>query len=251
LQLNHNAKLRETFQSYKHNPSSGELSKDGGASFWFRRVQSPKKTWKDHISGYGFSPVRRTQDMAIRNKYSKELEVIVASSVNPKSTLWTKLENVGFHAFPVHWYYPMPYTAALPDQLFDYESDLAGIEFQVASQLNFLKSSAPAFAEFSSAQFTITEVLSKQPLDLIDTAMLYGMIKAYSITRVFVFGDESPISEVSECHFFAPHCSAPKVHSSRRRSRVISFLCFRRYGQPSHGRQPRRFVPKIYAKGIL
>jgi Methyltransferase domain len=49
--------------------------------------------------------------------------------------LW---ESRGFHVTPVHFYSPIPDTAALPDDLWSRESDIAGVDMNDAAQLKLI-----------------------------------------------------------------------------------------------------------------
>jgi hypothetical protein len=54
-------------------------------------------------------------------------------------------ERHGFHVTPVHFYQPIPDTQSLPQKLWDYPSELVGIDMNDSVQLDLLRNRFPKF----------------------------------------------------------------------------------------------------------
>lgn len=54
-------------------------------------------------------------------------------------------EKHGFHITPVHFYSPIPDTRALPESIWEAESELPGVEMNVAGQLRLLREVFPQY----------------------------------------------------------------------------------------------------------
>ena len=54
-------------------------------------------------------------------------------------------EKHGFHVTPVHFYQPIPDTRSLPETIWSHPSELAGIDMNVAMQLDLLRKDFPKF----------------------------------------------------------------------------------------------------------
>jgi hypothetical protein len=61
--------------------------------------------------------------------------------------MFRKWERHGFHVTPVHFYQPIPDTQSLPETLWSQPSELAGINMNVAMQLDLLRNHFTKFRE--------------------------------------------------------------------------------------------------------
>jgi hypothetical protein len=103
-------------------------------------------------------------------------------------------EERGFHLTPVYFYQPIPDTGALPEDLWERESAMPGVDLNDAVQLEFLTRILPRFQEeyarFPKASTGVPhEFYFDNPLfSGTDALALYGMIRHFRPRRVIEVG---------------------------------------------------------------
>jgi hypothetical protein len=96
--------------------------------------------------------LRELADQALRGNIDiKELSRFIATII-PRCLrsgkfheLFPVWEQHGFHVTPVHFYQPIPDTQSLPQKLWDYPSELVGIDMNDSVQLDLLRNRFPKF----------------------------------------------------------------------------------------------------------
>ena len=92
--------------------------------------------------------------------------------------LW---ERLGLHVLPAHYYYPVPSSEDLPDELFDRVSACLGIEWRRDVQRRYLRDVFPAYLrEFDAAP--------NAGLSLVDAAVLHAMVRHHKPRKIVEIG---------------------------------------------------------------
>lgn len=105
--------------------------------------------------------------------------------------LW---ERQGVHVTPVHFYQPLPDTRALPDVLWRHRSQMAGIDWNEAAQMELLQRTFPQFQE-EYDQFPAAPTgnphdfhFNNGMFDGTDALVLYCMIRHFRPARIIEVG---------------------------------------------------------------
>jgi SAM-dependent methyltransferase len=105
--------------------------------------------------------------------------------------LW---ENHGFHLTPVYFYQPIPDSRQIPNELWEQESELPGVDMNDAMQLRFLTEVFPQYkSEYSQFPNAPTgspnEFYFENPMfSGTDALALYGMLRHFKPGRVLEVG---------------------------------------------------------------
>lgn len=104
------------------------------------------------------------------------------------------LQRLGIHVTPNHYYYPVPDTRLLGDDLWTEPSDLVGIDMKEAAQLELLARFAAEFRE-EYEQFPRQRTASPHTFHLnnnkfesVDAEVLYCMIRKFKPATIFEIG---------------------------------------------------------------
>ena len=105
--------------------------------------------------------------------------------------LWQKL---GFHITPNHYYYPIPDTRTLKDDLWQKQSELVGININEKNQLNFLSLFSSKFQEeYENLPKNKTLIphqyyINNGGFTSVDGEILYCMIRHFKPKNIFEIG---------------------------------------------------------------
>jgi Methyltransferase domain len=97
--------------------------------------------------------------------------------------LFANAQALGVHMTPVQYDFPVPNTSALPDALWERESELVGLDLNVEGQLHLLREVFPSFrAEYETFATAPTGVphefhLNNDKFDGTDALALYCMVR--------------------------------------------------------------------------
>ena len=121
------------------------------------------------------------------------------SKVLPKLA-WDKkcyriFEEAGFHITPNHFYYPIPDTSVLGDNLWEKESELVGLDMNVSEQLRLLQQVFPKFKEeynFPTAKNNVSNehdfYLNNFNFCAGDAEVLHSMIRYFKPKKIVEIG---------------------------------------------------------------
>jgi predicted O-methyltransferase YrrM len=125
-------------------------------------------------------------------KFLRELVVDSVSRVFPK-VAWNSWEKKGYHVIRIHYYQPIPDTSTLTDDLWNKESELAGVDMNEDYQIELLNNAFPRFKEEC--------VFPKKPTNIpheyyienyyfapLDAAVLHCMIRHFQPKRIIEIG---------------------------------------------------------------
>ncbi|MBI5621331.1 class I SAM-dependent methyltransferase [Candidatus Falkowbacteria bacterium] len=100
-------------------------------------------------------------------------------------------QALGVHITPVHFYSPIPDTAALPKRLWQKQSALPGLDLRIAEQLVLLKQLAKFKKEYDALprQGRLPEFyLQNHSFESVDAEVLYSMIRCHKPKRIWEIG---------------------------------------------------------------
>jgi predicted O-methyltransferase YrrM len=104
-------------------------------------------------------------------------------------------EKHGWHLTPNHFYSPIPDTQALPDALWQKESELPGIDMRDEEQLDFLRRIVDRFGDElgalprSQGEVAVGEYfLDNGAFESVDAEIYYAMIRTHRPARVLEIG---------------------------------------------------------------
>jgi predicted O-methyltransferase YrrM len=90
-------------------------------------------------------------------------------------------ERIGLHVLPARYFFPVPRTEDLPDELFASRSACAGVDWQRATQRRHLRDVFPPFAQE-------VEFEPNGGLSMVDAAVLHAMVRAYKPKKIVEIG---------------------------------------------------------------
>lgn len=132
--------------------------------------------------------------------FRKVLQEIIAYSISlilPKVALNKRFfllwEKKGFHIIPIHFYEPIPDTRTLKDELWESESDLAGLDMNTNEQLKLLHHVFHKFKEEFNFPKKRTQIPHEYYLDngffpSVDAEVLHGMIRHFKPKKIIEIG---------------------------------------------------------------
>jgi predicted O-methyltransferase YrrM len=103
-------------------------------------------------------------------------------------------EMLGFHALPNHFYYPVPDTRRLKDDLWTRHSELTGIEMNESAQLDLLADVSRQFKdEYDQFPLDRTDLpyqyfINNGSFSSVDGEILYCMIRSFKPKRMMEIG---------------------------------------------------------------
>ena len=125
--------------------------------------------------------------MKIARIYNAVTRVFIKKSF----PFWQKL---GFHITPNHYYWPIPDTRMLKDDLWQRQSELAGIDINEEGQINILSQFSSKFKEeYESFPRSKTSVsyqyfVNNGSFGSVDGEILYCMIRYFKPKKIFEIG---------------------------------------------------------------
>ena len=107
--------------------------------------------------------------------------------------LFNRLQSVGGHLLPVHFYSPVPDTSALPEELYEFRYDrVPGWSLNVAFQLDLLSKLARFAGELGELYERPSETNSFQwendAFNSTDASVYYAMIRLFNPSKVIEVG---------------------------------------------------------------
>src|SRR4051794_23709788 len=100
--------------------------------------------------------------------------------------------KVGLHVVLKTFYSPIPELDALPEDVFGRRASMAGIDFDLDKQLDFLRDRAGAMAEFQPPAYangTPGQFYTQNPsYSVLDATVLYGILRSFRPSRVVELG---------------------------------------------------------------
>ncbi|MCU0285011.1 MAG: class I SAM-dependent methyltransferase [Acidobacteria bacterium] len=102
---------------------------------------------------------------------------------------------MGYHILPIHYYSPIPDTRQLPEEIFERESELPGLEMNEKMQIHFLKDIFPKYAHeyiFPDDSYNKYAFNFKHAsIVSFDAEVLHSFIREFKPKRIFEIGSGS------------------------------------------------------------
>jgi len=105
--------------------------------------------------------------------------------------LFTYLEKRGFHIIPNHYYQPIPDTRLLPSKLWRTKSELAGIDMNEKTQIEFLTNVVPIYQKETNFPRTKSDFkfyLENATFGPVDAEILHCMIRHFKPKKIVEIG---------------------------------------------------------------
>jgi len=124
-------------------------------------------------------------------KIAKIYNAVLRRLIKKSFPFWQKL---GFHVTPNHYYQPIPDTRTLKDDLWQKQSELAGIDINEEGQINLLFQFSSEFKEeYESLPRNKTSIpyqyyINNGAFGSVSGEILYCMIRHFKPTRIFEIG---------------------------------------------------------------
>ncbi len=146
--------------------------------------------------------------MEVESLGNSPLKAMLTSGFRRTFGLW---QRIGIHITPNHYYWPVPDTRHLSDELWSRPSQLAGVDMGEDGQLQLLRLFASQFkTEYDGFPNGQTDVPYRYRVDnpkfgTVDGEILYCMIRHFKPKRVFEIGSGN-----------STYCSAQAVERNRK-----------------------------------
>lgn len=107
--------------------------------------------------------------------------------------LFSKLERIGLHLTPVHFYQPIPDTSSLKVSLWQRKSDLVGIDMNDAGQLKLLQDISKFKKEYDKFPNKKTSIshqffLENGFFEAVDAEILYSIVRLFKPRTIIEVG---------------------------------------------------------------
>ncbi|MBP8960293.1 MAG: class I SAM-dependent methyltransferase [Bacteroidales bacterium] len=127
----------------------------------------------------------------ITMKITRIYNAVLRRFIKKSFPFWQKL---GFHITPNHYYQPIPDTRTLKDDLWQKQSELAGIDINEEGQINLLSQFSSEFKEeYESFPRSKTLIpyqyyVNNSAFESVDGEILYCMIRYFKPKKIFEIG---------------------------------------------------------------
>ena len=135
-----------------------------------------------------------TLSQFLKNSTAKAIAKILPKLAFDKNC-YRIFEKAGFHITPNHFYFPIPDSSTLTDELWKKDSELIGLDMNTDMQLRFLHEVFPKFREEFDFPKTKTESMNAYDFYLKNTSfeagdaeVLHSMIRQFKPKRIIEIG---------------------------------------------------------------